>query len=308
MEQNDPIRYEGKQKFERARFQALLSELKGHLFNQPLELWSFDEVKDKLRLHNALYRGLQDVPLERIVGSVGRYNDFTREFLPKNNDMQDRWARVYAQVHSLEGVPPIDLIQVDDVYFVRDGNHRVSIARQLGFETIEAYVTELQTPVDLEPDMTPEMWDNAEAYIRFLEETKLDKNRPNPTYRILLSESSHYSGLIEHINLVRHVMETQVNREVDMEEAAIRWYDTIYQPIVKIISKYDILHYFPSRTEADLYLWLVNNLYHIREAYAHGDEVSPRQFSAAMLDFLRKLHIPIPKNVQASDFTPSPDE
>lgn len=298
----DRLKIEGKHKFDSARFQAFLADIKGHLFNQPMELWSFDEVKDALRLHNQLYRGLQDIPIDRIVGSVGRYNDFTREFLPRNPELEERWSRVYAQVHSMEGVPPIDVYQVDDVYFVRDGNHRVSIARQLGFSTIQAYVTEIETPVDLEPDMTQKMWDNAIAYSAFLARTKLDKNRPNPKERILLSEPSRYHGLIEHIELVKHVMELDGN-EVEFEHAAVQWFDTIYVPIVTLIRRYNILQYFPDRTEADLYLWLVNNLYHIRQSYAHGDTVSPRKFSTAMLDFLRKHRIPIPDDVKPIDQT-----
>ena len=88
-----------------------------------------------------------------VVG-VGRYRDFTASFLPKNAKMQDRWSRVYAQANSMQGMPPIELYKIDDVYFVRDGNHRVSVARQMGQKSIEAHVTELPTPIDLEPGMS----------------------------------------------------------------------------------------------------------------------------------------------------------
>lgn len=288
---------EGKQKFESARFQAFWSDLKAHLFNQPDELWNFDDVKSMLRLQNPLYRGLQDIPIDRIVGSVGRYHDFTREFLPRNSEMQARWSKVYAQMHSLEGVPPIDVYQIDDVYFVRDGNHRVSIAKQLGYETIQAHVTELDTPIDLEPDMTPEMWDTAHAYTDFLKKTRLDKNRPGKKNRIQLSEPSRYHGLMEHIELTQRAMQLN-GQDATIEEAAVVWYDTVYKPIILIIQKYDVIQYFPERTESDLYLWLVNNLYHLRRSYAHGDEISPHEFSEAMLDFLRKHKIPIPNDVE----------
>lgn len=298
--EKDRLKIEGKQKFDNARFQGFLADLKSHLFNQTDELWNFEDVKSKLRLQNPLYRGLQDIPLDRIVGSVGRYHDFTREFLPKSHDMRDRWARVYAEMHSLEGLPPIDVYQIDDVYFVRDGNHRVSIARQLGHESIEAHVTELDTPVDLEPDMSPQMWQTAEAYSEFLRNTHLDKNRPGKKNLIRLSEPSRYHSLYEHIELAKHVMTLEGN-EPTIEDAAVKWFDTVYTPIIRIIRQYDILQYFPDRTEADLYLWLVNNLYHIRQEYAHGGDVTAHDFSEAMLDFLRKHRIPIPDDAEPID-------
>lgn len=294
------LELEGKLKFESARFHGFLADLKAHLFNQSSELWNFDEVKSKLRLQNPLYRGLQDIPVNRIVGSVGRYHDFTREFLPKNDDMQDRWSHVYAQMYSMEGVPPIDVYQVDDVYFVRDGNHRVSIARQGKYDTIQAHVTELDTPIDLEPEMTPQMWETAEAYSDFLRHTRLDKNRSGKNNLIRLSEPSRYQGLLEHIGLTQKVLELK-GKVVNLEEAAIHWYDTIYVPITHIVRQFGILQYFPDRTEADLYLWLFNNLYHLRQSYAHGDGITAHDFSEAMLDFLRKHQIPIPDEAQPID-------
>jgi len=297
---NNQLRLEGKQKFDSARFSAFFSDLRRHLFNQSEdELWNFDDVKSRLRLQNPLYRGLQDIPIDRIVGSVGRYNDFTREFLPRHRDMQERWSRVYAQMHSLEGVPPIDVYQIDDVYFVRDGNHRVSIARQMGYGSIQAHVTELDTPIDLEPDMTETQWETAEAYSAFLSRTRLDKNRPGKKNLIRLSNPFMYHGLIEHIELAQTVLIIEGNADATFEEASMHWYDTVYVPIIRIIRQYNILQYFPDRTEADLYLWLVNNLYHIRQSYAHGDSITAHDFSEAMLDFLRKHKIPIPDNWQA---------
>ncbi len=308
----DRLKLEGKQAFDSARLQAFLTDLKRHLLNQPTDqLWNFDDVKSRLRLQNPLYRGLQDIPIDRIVGSVGRYHDFTREFMPRHFDMQDRWSRVYAQMHSMEGVPPIDVYKVGDVYFVRDGNHRVSIARRLGYESIQAHVTELDTPIELEPDMTEDMWETAEAYSEFLQRTRLHINRPGKKNLIRLSEPSLYHGLLEHIELAQQVLIIE-GKNATLEDAAIHWYETVYLPIIRIIREYDILHYFPDRTEADLYLWLVNNLYHIRQGYAQGNDITAHDFSEAMLDFLRKHKIPIPDEVEPLDedvsFIDKPDD
>src|SRR5262245_28702618 len=100
---------EGLSAFQNARRRAFWQEMLGHLRGKSAELLSFDEIKTRLRLREESYRGLQDVPLDRIVGSVGRYRDFTTNFLPKTNEMQERWSRVYAQVNSMEGVPPVEL-------------------------------------------------------------------------------------------------------------------------------------------------------------------------------------------------------
>ena len=81
------------------------------------------------------------IPLDKIVGSVGRYREFTREFLPREGISFDRWAGINAAMTGASGVPPIEVYQLGDVYFVADGNHRVSVARANGLKEIAAYVT-----------------------------------------------------------------------------------------------------------------------------------------------------------------------
>lgn len=154
---------EGFSKFQEARRRAFWQEMIGHLRGKPVELLSFDDIRARLRLRDEHYCGLQDVPLDKIVGSVGRYRDFTNSFLPRSHDMEARWSRVYAAIQSMEGVPPIELYKVGEVYFVRDGNHRVSVAHQLGYKTIQAQVTELPTSVELKPGMSADELDDTEA-------------------------------------------------------------------------------------------------------------------------------------------------
>jgi hypothetical protein len=259
------------------------------------ELLSFDDIKTRLRLREESYKGLQDVPLDRIVGSVGRYRDFTSSFLPKGSTSQDRWSRVYAQVNSMEGVPPIELYKVDDVYFVRDGNHRVSVARQLGAKTIQAHVTELPSSVDLEPGMTQKDLDAAAAYAAFLEETGLRRTRPH--HQVMkLSELSRYNELLGHIYLHQNILEETRGAGVTLEEAAADWYDNVYRPAVTLIRKYDVLAHTPKRTEADLYLWMVDHLREVREEY--GDEAQTRSFSAALETYLKKHDMDVPEELR----------
>src|SRR6476646_1616879 len=103
--------------FRRARGQAKLSTIIGRLIGRPSGLLSFDEVKHKLKGSISGGRRLEDVPLDAIVGSVGRYTDFNRQFLPRNDSDEQRWARVKAAIEGQTGVPPIELYRIGNAYF-----------------------------------------------------------------------------------------------------------------------------------------------------------------------------------------------
>jgi hypothetical protein len=280
--------------YQDARRRAFLQEMMSLLRGKSAELLSFDDVKARLRLREESYRGLRNVPVAKIVGSVGRYRDFTRDFFPKGSTSRERWSRVYAQVNSLEGVPPIELYQVGDVYFVRDGNHRVSIARELGSDTIEAHVTELPTSVKLEPGMTLEDLDKITGYAAFLEETGLELTRPHHQ-SLELSEPSRYNDLLGHIYLHKSFLEHTGGKPLPVEEAAADWYDHVYRPAVTLIRKYNILGQSEERTETDLFLWLVDHLLEVRQAF--GEEAKSKTFSDALVDFLTERDIPVPKDL-----------
>ncbi|MAU10390.1 MAG: hypothetical protein CL607_11250 [Anaerolineaceae bacterium] len=287
---------EGRSRFSQAYSQRFFSQILDLVRGKPMELWSFDEVKDKLDLQNQTYRGLHDIPLDRIVGSVGRSKDFTRRFLPKNSNMSERWSRIYALFHSQEGPPPIEVYLIDDVYFVRDGNHRVSVARELDFKTIQAYVTELATPIDLEPDMTPADWDSAAAYARFLNETGLENTRPQQV-SIRITQPGGYQVLLEHVRLFHKVYNYQTEEEITLEEAAAQWYDTVYRPAITLIRKYHILDEDDPHTEADLYIWMLEHLRQLQQEY---DE-APMRLSDALVDYLAANKIAVPKELILED-------
>jgi hypothetical protein len=290
----DPNLYEGRSVFQNARRQAFWHDFLNLLRGKSTELLNFDDIKARLRLREESYRGIQNIPVDRIVGSVGRYQDFTANFLPRKSTNQDRWSRVYAVVNSMEGVPPIEVYKVDDVYFVRDGNHRVSVARQVGAKTIEAHVTELPTNVDLEPGMSLEEIEQKTGYAAFLEETNLSETRPKHQ-SLELSEPSRYPELLGHIHLHRSFLEQVRKREVDLEEAAADWYDNVYRPALALVRKHELLDHLPERTEADLFLWMVDHLRDVREEF--GEAAESRSFSDAAVDFLTERRLPIPKEL-----------
>lgn len=291
---DNPGLYEGRSVYQNARRQAFWHDFMNLLRGKSTELLNFDDIKARLRLREESYRGIQNIPVDRIVGSVGRYKDFTANFLPRKNTNQDRWSRVYAVVNSLEGVPPIEVYKVDDIYFVRDGNHRVSVARQVGAKTIEAHVTELPTSVDLEPGMSLEEIEQKTGYAAFLEETNLPETRPQHQ-PLELSEPSRYPELLGHIYLHRSFLEQLRKHPINLEEAAADWYDNVYRPAVELVRKHDLLDHTEDRTETDLFLWMVDHLREVREEF--GDEAESRSFSDAAVDFLTERRIPIPKEL-----------
>lgn len=292
---------EGVSAFQNARMGAFWEDMLALLRGKSAELLSFDEIRARLRLREEYYKGLQEVPVEQIAGSVGRYKDFTSKFLPRKNKMQERWSRVYAVASGMMGLPPIELYKVGDVYFVRDGNHRVSVARQLGSKTIQAHVTELPTSISLKPGMSEQELDQLTAYAEFLDMTRLPYTRPHHQ-SIELSETSRYDDLLGHIYLHGAVKEQHDHQPVTLDEAAADWYDNVYRPAVTLIRKYDMMRYMSKRTEGDLYLWMVDHLSEVKEVY--GDQASSRTFSDALVDYLVSKQISVPRDLlQEKDTT-----
>lgn len=290
---------EGVNKFQNLRTRAFLQEMLSLLRGQSTELLSFDDVRARLRLRAESYKGLQDIPLDKVVGSVGRSREFTRTFLPKTNEMRERWSRVYAQMNSMAGVPPIEVYKVGDTYFVRDGNHRVSVARQIGAKTIQAHVTELPSAFELKPGMTLSDLDEAAVYINFLDETELNRTRPHHQ-SLRLSNPSGYAELLAHIYLHGQVLERMRGEPVKMSEAAADWYDNIFRPAVTLIRKYDVLKLTREEnkyTEADLYIWMVDHLRDIRRQFKDDTQNDTRKFSHALVDYLAGKKIPIPREL-----------
>jgi nucleotide-binding universal stress UspA family protein len=243
--------------FHRARNQAQLKVLLARIKGEPTDLLDFEEVRKRLRAQGMIERGVKQIPLDSIVGSLGRYHDFTRDFLPKQDHIKDRWARVRLAFTGLDGIPPIEVYQIGEVYFVKDGNHRVSVARQLGATHIQAYVTEVKTRVPLTPDINPDTLIIKEEYIEFLEKTRLDLRYPELDLSVTIP--GQYDILLEHIEVHRYYMGIEQKREITLEEAAADWYESYYLPIVKRIAELGILRSYPNRTPTDLYLFLAEH-------------------------------------------------
>ena len=242
------------QAFDRAYQKAFLENVVSHLRGRPTDLLPFDTVRSMLGLVSSRDLGLQEVPLDKIVGSVGKYQEFTRSFLPRLAQDRERWKGVFATALDSRGLPPIEVYQVGDAYFVIDGNHRVSVARQLGATTLEAYVTKLSTPVPVTPDSDlPSLILEAEK-LRFLRHTRLVELRPQA--KIEATSPGAYKQLEDMIVTRGCTYCLNQNCEIDWAEIVTRWYDEDYAPLVELIRASNILSQFPKHTETDLYLWI----------------------------------------------------
>lgn len=251
---------EARERYRRSVTQAQIADLLAMITGAETDLVNYHEVANRLRARQQIEKGTQMVPLDRIVGSVGRYRDFTRTFLPRSGINQERWARLDAALNSLEGWPPVELFKIGEVYFVRDGNHRISVARANDATHIEAYVTEVATdiPVTLD-DFERDEWIIKAERQEFLQKSGLDDLRPD--HNIILTEPGRYGMLLHHIEVHQYFRNLEVERRdgtdwVDWEEAVASWYDTVYLPMVEAIREANVLVNFPERTEADLYLWI----------------------------------------------------
>lgn len=248
---------QAREDFARARRKAFLQAIGDMLAQRPHELVPFEEVRTRLNIRGSAYRGLQHVPLNKIVGSEGRYADFDRRFLPLQTTTRDRWTSVDVAHYTDVFLPPVELYKVRDVYFVKDGNHRVSVARERGQDEIDAYVTEYMVDVPLDERLSVRDLLLKEEYSDFLEWTNLARLRPQQ--RIELSALGGYLELIEHINDHRYYLSEAQSRDISEDEAVADWYDNVYTPLVESIREHDILSQFPGRTESDLALWIMNH-------------------------------------------------
>jgi nucleotide-binding universal stress UspA family protein len=240
-----------------AAYQLILARLAGR---EP-GLLSFEEVSQKLHISGGYDRGEIEIPVDAIVGSVSRHAEFTRSFMPVTSQNIERWSRVKMAVDTGvgPGLPPIEVYQIGDVYFVIDGHNRVSVAREIGAKFILARVTEIRTRASLDGGITPEALILAAEKADFLEATQFDTLLPEADLNLTIP--GYYSMLIEHIEVHRYFMGLELKRDVSSDEAVRDWYQEVYIPVKTAIRETGILEDFPGRSEGDLYIWVSEHRY-----------------------------------------------
>jgi hypothetical protein len=274
--------------FDASRHHAFWNEVRAVLTGRARTLLSFNEVIRVARREGLVDRGPQDIPVSRIKGSEGRARDFDASFLPLNPRLRERWARVEALMLRGVEVPPIDVYRVGDIYFVKDGHNRASVARRLGYETIRAYVTEVRTRVPLGPEVNARELLRAAEYVRFLEITQLDRLRP--AARIECSELGHYDLIYEQILGHRYSMCLDGGHEVPLHEAVVSWYDSVYRPVMEVMERHRLAERFSDWRQGDLYLEVTRRWLELSNA---GDPVGPEEAGVSLLhDVAVRRHRP----------------
>lgn len=257
--------------FSRARSRETIQKILNLLSPNSQELLSLREVREALHPRSESYRGLQVVSIDRIVGSEGRYADFNKQFLPRHDHLRHRWTRVDEAHLSQVNLPPIRLYEIGGVYFVRDGNHRVSVARSQGGGNIDAEVVSLDSAIELRPDLTREKLKSLVIDYerqRFNRATRFDKIFPEE--ELLFTATGRYDEVLNHIYGHKYYINQNYQEEIPFEAAIRSWHANVYLPIVTVIRDQKLLGRFPGRTEADLYVWLVKHWDELKHRYG-GD-------------------------------------
>jgi hypothetical protein len=202
------------------------------------------------------------------VGSEGRYRDFNKAFLPRRNHLRTRWVRIdIAQIENIT-LPPIQLYEIGGVYFVRDGNHRVSVARTAGVEQIDAEVTSLSSEITITPQMTADELKAAVIeYEKKIFYEKTNFGELTGFYDLDFTMPGRYDVIYNHILVHKYYLNEGEKGEIPFSEALVSWYRYVYQPIVEIIRDQWMTLHFPGRSPSDLYVWIVKHWDFLKKKY-----------------------------------------
>lgn len=297
---SDMIRSQASEDFNRARNKARFENIFNIIKPEKKELLSYYDVKSMTKPKSQTYRGMQVVKISQIIGSEGRYKDFNKAFLPKKEHLRQRWESIDRAHLGDVILPPISLYKIGDVYFVRDGNHRVSVAKMQGIISIDAEVVELTTEIKIEPDMTKS--DLKEEVIKYEREQML---RESGLDKMLDMEQIRFTSLGRYDEMLRHILghKYYINQgkkeEISLEKAAKSWFDNVYSPIVEIVRKENMLSRFPGRTESDIYIWTIKHWdglkwkygqeYPLDEAVKEYSEIYGKSTWQQIKDFIRNI-------------------
>ena len=260
--------------FARARRGRVLGEIARWMRREPGDVGQilpFEEVVEALGRAGQVDRGLQVVPLDAIVGTVDRAADFDRGFRPTTTRLRSRWERIAAAQRRGEALPPVSLYQVGELYFVRDGHHRVSVAKSLGRLDIDAYVTEVTTRLQLGSDLRVSELPLKDHKRLFRERVPLD---PARRARISLSDPWDFGWLAEMVEAWGFRMMQERGHFADRYEVANLWFEQEYAPVSDMLSEGGLTE--PEETEAEAYMRLAGQRYLLLRTHEWSDEIVNR--------------------------------
>jgi hypothetical protein len=276
--------------FSRARRARLLSDIARRLRLEPDDvglILPFEEVVDALGRVGQVDLGLQVVPLEAIVGTIDRAVDFDRGFRPTSARLRSRWERIAAAQRRGEALPPVSLYKVGELYFVRDGHHRVSVAKSLGRTDIDAYVTEVMTRLRLGADLRVSELPLKDHERLFRERVPLDSER---RARIRLSDPWDFGVLAEAVEAWGFRAMQQRGNYMDRAEVARHWFDEEYIPVAEMLESGRLIE--RGETETDAYLRVAADRYLLLRTHEWSDEVLDRLRRAERRRYRKRRRLP----------------
>lgn len=236
---------------------------------------SFNTWQEKEEAYKSVKRGTSLVPVDKIVGSVGRYHDFDNQFSSGSGKRDERLTGIIDAMRAGKAMPPISLYQIKDDFFILDGHHRFKAAKELGHTEIHSRIVELLPS------------SNTLENRLYLEKTEF-RDKAGLAYGIDLTEPGQYGYLEKQINEHQLFLQKQRGDETTYEEAATDWYSTIYQPLVAIIRDKKLVSAFPGRTVDDLYLYISVHQWEMGKKRKYGigvDQLIPK----CMEEFRREM-------------------
>lgn len=279
--------------FAKARNKAFINEIQHLLSPEEAKLISLNDVKQMIKPVNETYVGMKVIPIAKIVGSEGRYNDFDNNFFPKSSHLKNRWEHVdEAAIQSIT-LPPIKVYEISGLYFVRDGNHRVSVAKSRGTEFIDAEVVSLQSEIVLkQPDNINDIVKQIINYEKRVFYSETGFGDITDYWCLDFSRTGRYDVIYNHILTHKYYINQQKPEEVTMDQAILSWFNNVYMPLAGVITKKSILRSFPKRTIGDLYVWMVRYWNDLKNKF--GTEIPLDKVATT---FKREFKIPFHKRI-----------
>lgn len=259
--------------FSRARRQRALGRLLNRLRGVPSDvelILPFDEVVEALGRIGERYVGLQSIPLDSIVGTVGRGKDFDRRFQPVSSRTRPRWERIADAQRRGESMPPISVYRIRDLHFVRDGHHRVSVARAQGRTHIDAYVTEVSTKLGANAELRTSDLPMKSHERLFFERVPLPAEARG---EIRLSDPWDYSVLAEGVEAWGFRVVQGRGELLTRDEVAGAWLRDEYRPVVAMLREADLLG---SGTDTEAYMRIAAERYRLMRTHEWTEAVLER--------------------------------
>jgi hypothetical protein len=260
--------------FLRARRGAVLGRIGALIRRQPQDVGAilpFDEVVDALGRAGERDLGIRLIPIDSIVGSVDRTRDFDRQFRPTTQRVRPRWERIALARRRGESMPPIQVYRIGDAHFVRDGHHRVSVARAQGQDSIDAHVVEILTRVG--GDRTIRISDlPLKSHERLFWERV-----PLPVAvrdEIRLTDPWRYGELAEGVEAWGFRTMQAEHQFLERDRVALRWYDEELRPTIALLKDAGLVR--RGETETDAYFRLTSQRYRLMRTQVWTDEVLDR--------------------------------